>query len=190
MEELTGIKFGSVNDKFDSVFRWNGAEHEISASLDSRELFGRFDRLRYRCLGVPNEYAIAPTYVYPLFYPDDTDAVTLAHFLTSGYPSVAVKELDDFTSVYYGSKFIDSRTLREIARFAGCHIFSESDDTFYANDRLVTHHASSSGIKKIRFKRPVKVTELYEKRVYGDGVTEIEFDSTLGETKTFLVEDI
>ena len=68
--------------------------------------------------------------------------------------------------------------------------FSESDDTFYANDRLVTHHASSSGIKKIRFKRPVKVTELYEKRVYGDGVTEIEFDSTLGETKTFLVEDI
>ena len=190
MQDLTGIKFGMINDKYDSVFRWNGEEHAISERLDKRELFGRLNRKRLQCLGVPNEYSVAPTYLYPLFYPDDAEANVIANFLTSDKGAVCVKECDGFTSVYYGSKFIDSVSLREIARFAGCHIWSESDDTFYANDHLVTHHASSSGIKKIRFKRPVKVTELYEKRVYGDGVTEIEFDSTLGETKTFLVEDI
>ncbi len=188
MEKLTGISFSSVNDKFDSVFRWNGEEHEITENLDKRELFGRLERKRYCCLGVPNEYTFANTYLYPLFYPDDKDATVLAHFLTSGYPAVCVKRADGFTSVYYGSKFIDGKTLREVARFAGCHIWSESDDTFYANDHLVTHHASQSGRKKIKFKSPVSPYEVYEKKYYGKGVTEIEFDSYLGETKTFKLE--
>ncbi len=185
MEQLTGIKFAAVNDKLDSVFRWNGAPHSISERLDRRELFGRMSRKRYCCLGVPNEYTFANTYLYPLFYPDDGDATVLASFLTSGHPAVCVKELDGYTSVYYGSKFIDSRTLREIARFAGCHIWSESDDTFYANDNLATHHASSSGMKRLKFKHPVSPYEVYEKKFYGKNVSEIEFYSELGETKTF-----
>ena len=188
MEALTGIRFAEVDDKFDAIFRWNGEAHPISERLDSRELFGRFDRVKYSCLGVPNEYTYAHTYLYPLFYPDDRDAKVLARFLTSGYPSVAVKEIDGYTSVYYGSKFINSKTLREIARFAGCHIWSESDDTFYASDALVTHHASSSGKKRISFKFKASPYEVYEKKYYGHGVTEIEFDSALGETKTFILE--
>lgn len=185
MEQLTGIKFDCANDRFDSIFRWNGEAHAISEGLDKRELFGRIKRKRYCCLGVPNEYTFANTYLYPLFYPNDGGAAVLARFLTSGYPAVCVKKVDGYTSVYYGSKFIDSSTLREIARFAGCHIWSESDDTFYANDHLVTHHASATGMKRIKFKSPVSPYEVYEKKFYGQSVTEIEFYSELGETKTF-----
>lgn len=185
MSNLTGFNIEQINDKFDAVFRYNGENHPISERLDKRELFGKFDRKRYCCLGVPNAYTFAPTYLYPLFYPNDKDATVIARFLTSGYPAVAVKEQNGYTSVYYGSKFIDSKTMREIARFAGCHIWSESDDTVYANDSYLTHHASSSGRKKIYFKEKVSPYEVYEKRFYANGVTELEFDSELGETKMF-----
>jgi hypothetical protein len=189
MKDLTGFNIEMINEKFDPVFRYNGESHEISDRLDKRELFGRLERKRYCCLGVPNEYTIAPPYLYPLFYPSDESATVIAHFLTSPHPAVAVKKLDSYTSVFYGSKFIDSKSLRQIARFAGCHIWSESDDTVYANDSYVTHHASSTGRKKLYFKKKVSPYEVYEKRFYAEGVTELEFDSVLGETKMFKLCD-
>ena len=55
----------------------------------------------------------------------------------------------------------------------------------YANDHFVTIHASSNGVKKLRFKENCAPYEIYQKRYYGHGVKEIEFEMQLGETLTF-----
>ena len=39
--------------------------------------------------------------------------------------------------------------------------------------------------KHLKFKEPVTLTEVYENKVYGAYVTEVEFDMYIGETKMF-----
>jgi hypothetical protein len=102
------------------------------------------------------------TYLYPLFHSVDPEAKNLAYFLTTGYPAVSVKECDGYTSIFYGSKCIKSETVRAFAKFAGCHIYCDSDDVLYANNNFVTFHSSSDGKKKVKFNRPVSPFELYE----------------------------
>lgn len=186
IEELTGIKCTEVYGKYDAVFRWNGEEHPLIEGLDKRELFGKFARKRLMMLAASNDpISRWDTYLYPLFHSVDPEAKNLAYFLTSGFPAVSVKECDGFTSVLYGSKMIKADVLRAFAKYAGCHIFCESDDVLYANHNYVTLHASSSGKKKLCFNRPVSPFEVYEKKFYGEAVTEIELDMYIGETKMF-----
>ena len=186
MEQLTGIKMQMVNEKFDPVFRWNGEEHEFSKDFDKRSLYGHFDRVRSMMMFTSNNpISHWDVYLYPLFYSVDSNAKNLAYFATSGYPAVSVKENKDFTSIFYGSKFIKSDVVRAVAKYAGCHIWNDSDDVLFANKNYVTFHASSSGQKTIRFPEKVSVYEVYEKKFYAQGVTELTFDAYLGETKTF-----
>ena len=52
----------------------------------------------------------------------------------------------------------------------------------YANESFVAIHASSDGIKQIRFKSPCSPFEVYEKRSYGELVDHIEVEMQRGET--------
>ena len=188
--ELTGIETAEVYEKLDAVFRWNGEAHPISDGLDRRELFGKFARKRLMMLGATNDPVSRwDTYLYPMFHSVDADAKNLAYFLTTGYPAVSVKECDGFTSVLYGSKMIRADVVRALAKYAGCHIYSESDDVLYANQNYVTLHASATGKKKLTFNRPVSPFEVYEEKFYGKDVSEIEFDMVIGETKMFRLFD-
>ena len=190
VEALTGIKCEIENERHDSIFRWNEKHHDMTTRLDKRELFGGFDRKRI--LGLVGQRFDGryqyDTYMYPTVYSIDTKAVNLAYFLTTNLPAVTVKSCDGFTSVLHGGKFLKNKTLREIARFAGCHIYNEADDTFYLNRNYLTIHSSESEKKRLRFPYPVTLTEVYEGKVYGEGVTETEFDMYIGETKTFRIK--
>ena len=190
IEDLTGIKTATVEDKFDAVFRWNGEEHEISRYSDKRELYGKFTRRRIMSLPAHNDPVSRwDPYLYPLIYSVDPEAKNLAYFLTSGYPAVSVKECDGFTSILYGSKFLNSDTVRAVARAAGVHIYMDSDDVLYANKNYLTLHSSSTGKKRLRFKEPTDLFELYEEKLYAEGVTEIEIDTELGDTKMFRITE-
>jgi hypothetical protein len=190
ISDLTGIKMTEIYDKLDAVFRWNGEEHPISDGFGKRNLYGEFDRRRLMMLpmGDYDPRSRWDTYLYPLFHSVDPEAKNLAYFLTTGYPAVSVKECDGYTSIFYGSKCIKSETVRAFAKFAGCHIYCDSDDVLYANNNFVTFHSSSDGKKKVKFNRPVSPFELYEEKYYGEKVTEIEFDTYLGETKMWRLD--
>ena len=186
MEELTGMKMEMINERFDTVFRWNGEEHPISRGFDKRALYGKFDRIRLMMLTAQHDpLSRYDTYAYPFYYPVDKDAKVLARLLTTGYPAVTVKETGDYTSILYCSKCLKSEVLRAIARFAGCHIYCDSDDVLYASRNYVTLHSSASGKKTVRFKEPVSPYEVYEKKFYGHNITELEVDTYLGQTYTW-----
>ena len=188
MEKLTGIKMAMQNERFDCVFRWNGEDSPLSKNFDKRALYGKFDRRRTMMLPSTNDpFSRWDTYAYPLFYSIDAEAKNLAYLLTSGYPAVTMKETDGFTSIFYVSKCIKSDVVREIARYAGCHIYCESDDVLYANPNYITLHSSQTGSKTLHFPTPVTLYEVYEKKVYAKGVTKITFNTYLGETKTFRI---
>lgn len=186
IRDLTGFETEIVNDRFSPAFRWNGDKHAITTSFDNREVYGTFDRRRIMMLlSAYSPVQHWDVYLYPLIHSVDKEAKNLAYFLTSGYPAVSMKETDGFTSILYGSKFINSDVVREIARFAGCHIYNDDDEVLYANRNYVTFHASSTGKKRLRFPEPISPYEVYEEKFYAHGVTELVFDAYLGETKMF-----
>lgn len=185
MKELTGMNFKMVDSRFDSVFRFEeNISHPITESLDKYAFYGKFDHIR--TLAFAKTLAAQwDNYLWPLFYVDDTDATHLGHFLTSGYPSVSVKQADGFTSVYYGSKCINCDVLRGLARFAGCHIYGDSNDVIYPGANFITFHASSTGKKTIYFPEKVNVYEVYEDKLYAENTDRLEFSAYFGETKMF-----
>lgn len=184
MEELTGMKMAMDEQCYDANFRWDGESHPISASLDKRMLFGNLTEKRKVNMN-PTPTTYRDTYLYPVFYSADESATHIAHFASSGYPAVSVKECDGYTSVFYGSKTINEDVIREMARFAGVHVFCDSNDVTYVGANYITFHASSSGKKILRFSKPTTVYEVYEKKTYAQNATEVEFDAYFGETKMF-----
>ena len=188
IQELTGFKTSMVNLPMDMKFRINGEKHSLTAGLDTRKLYG-YENLQDKCNIFYEHWLPSLSYAFPYFYPDDVDATILGYNCMKGLPALAVKEYNGFTSVYHASKIINYEIIRSIAEGAGCHIYSHSGDVVYASDNFVTIHASSTGVKKLRFKNNCSPFEVYEKRYYGENVKEIEVEMQIGDTLTFSIKE-
>ena len=189
ISDLTGSRIAMENDRFDAVFRFSGERHPAVDGLDRRALFGEFSRYNYFGLG-PYHYSHFRSYLYPLFHSVDPDARNLAYFANSEFPAISLKQLDGFTSIFYGAKLIDRAVLRAIARFAGAHVYSADEDVLFVGKNYITHHAASGGLKTLSLPYPAKVTEVYEGKTYAECAKEFSFDSYFGETKMFRIEPI
>ena len=77
--------------------------------------------------------------------------------------------------------------MRNIAKGAGCHIYSDSGDVLFANRNYITFHASTSGKKTIKLPGICSAFEVYEKKYYCENSNEIVFDTVVGETKMFRI---
>lgn len=144
---------------------------------------------RYGVLGsnVHKNLKMAPTilqpdYLSPAFSIDDPEAVVLGRSCATGKPMLALKQQHGFTSIYCTAQVISSDLIASLAQYAGCHLFLQGDDVLYANESFVAIHASSDGVKQIRFKSPCSPFEVYEKRSYGELVDHIEVEMQRGET--------
>ena len=99
----------------------------------------------------------------------------------------SVKKCDGFTSIFYGAKHISAQTMRNIAKGAGCHIYSDSGDVLWANRNFVTFHASSEGTKTLKLPTKCTAVEVYENKIYCENADEFTFEVRTGETKMFRI---
>lgn len=183
MQDLIGIRMAKTDNAWNPRLRLERPPHKALAGVDLDRLYGFVDRpilCSWERLGPK-----PATRLYPMFYPDDPKAEILGRFLSNGKPAVALREMDGWTSIYWGAKIVQSDILRAVARFAGCHIYSESDDCVSANRRFVSIHAKNAGSRRLRFPRPCCPYEIYQGKAYGKNVDSIELNMRLGETLTF-----
>ncbi len=184
MKELTGICMAEEMEKYAPKFKIT--DNDILKNLDKGKWYGEFDKLRK-----PNQdfvpRHVCRSFLYPLLYPNDEKASVLAKYAQVDRSAVVVKEVDGFTSVYCGSKYISAEFVREVARFAGCHIYEEDGHVLYVNKNFLTVHASHTGTITLKFPKACSPFELYEEKYYGENVTEISFDLLKGETKMFQI---
>ncbi len=64
--------------------------------------------------------------------------------------------------------------MRNIARAAGCHIYSDAGDVVYASRNFLGIYAPAGGSRNVRLPRKSRVIDLLENRVLADGVTSFE----------------
>jgi hypothetical protein len=80
---------------------------------------------------------------------------------------------------------MDTELLRALARYAGCHIVSDTDDFIFMNSSYLSVHAASRGPKRLRLRRTCSPVELYSSVRFGENVREIVTEMEKGETLTF-----
>lgn len=182
--ELTGIQCSSLLEKWSPKFTVIPGTHPIADALEENRIYGFFDRVEKNNISFVPRHT-AQSYLCPVIYTEDDDAVVAARFKGNRLPAVTVKETEDFTSVLCGSKFINADFLRETARFAGCHIFEEDGNVVYANRNYITVHASKTGDITLKLPQKATVTEVYENKVYAENTDTFSLPMVLGETKMF-----
>lgn len=184
--ELTGINVGMEKGPVFPACRLVSGNNEILKGVPVDKDYGYFDREMFGTIA--NVQPPGPawsTLLYPCIYGDDPEAEVLAAFKANNKPALLARDFGNWHSIYSGFKAVRSDLLRAIARYAGCHIYAETDDVLYANRHFVTLHASTTGEKVIRFPEESDVFEIYEKRFYGMKTKEVKFSLQKGETKTF-----
>ncbi len=183
--DLTGIRVKREDGVFNGKFRICG-HSPLSRDLKDDEFYGDFERkLYYNGSGYIGKVREIRDTLLPLFYADDPESEVMGIFADSGKCAIARKELDGYTSIYCGTKFLNAEFIRALAKYTGCHIYTDENDVLYANKSFITFHAASGGDKVIRLPKKASAFELYEEKYYSNNESEIKFGIKRGQTKMF-----
>jgi hypothetical protein len=109
--------------------------------------------------------------ISPRFFADDDKSVELGRLTGVNKPGLVVKKLDGWTSIYSSAPILPAPLLRNIAREAGAHIYSDADDVIYANDGFVTIYSPQGGTRTISLRKPATVVDALDGSVLATGVS-------------------
>ena len=189
ISELTGIDMKMDKEVRIPLFGID-SEHPAVSGMDKGRSYGDLDRhIKHSVIHIP-DWQIGNyerSYLCPCFYAEDGEATVLGHFRETGRWALTLKDMTDYTSIYCPSKVVRAEVIRSIAKYAGCHIYMDSDDVMFQNKHFVVIHASDSGKKTVKLPNKCSPYEVYERAFYGQETDVIECDMLLGETKMFYI---
>ena len=184
MADLIGMKIGMFEGTHSPRYKLLDGFDEILSLAEPDKVYGAPDRVVRSNVWLGNS-STAP-FLNPGFYIDDEDAVILGRYGIDGKAALAMKKQPEgWTSIFSAPHYLRSELIAGFARYAGCHLFTHTDDCVYANRNFVTIHANRTGKRKVFFPAPCSPYEVYEKKFYGSDVTEMEIFIRRGETKMF-----
>jgi hypothetical protein len=170
MSDLTGFRFGRSEGPWAAHTHAIDFAHEITRDVPQDQFWGTQRMLS------------------PVFHVDDPDARVLANVLTQmgrTQAGLAVREFDDWRSVYSATPALPAAVLRGIARYAGVHLYSNAGDVLYATKDLLAVHTTGGGHRTFHLpKRAEVVRDLFQDRIVARDAR--EFDIVLEPASTSL----
>lgn len=164
IEELTGFRMGRGEQPWGPLVHITDFAHPITAGLPQDLVWGTNNKLA------------------PLFHVDDPQVKVLGQVVYSQgncKPGFAVKTYPEWISIYCAAPNIPASVLRNIARFAGAHIYNEEGDVLYATPQLLGVHTVSGGRRRFKLPLPVEeVYDLFERKTIALNVGEFQADLT------------
>jgi hypothetical protein len=110
--------------------------------------------------------------ISPRFYADDAKATVLGELAGVQKPGLVVKKQSGWTSIYSSAPILPAALLRNIARDAGCHIYSDANDVVYANKNFLCLYSPGGGERIVRLPQKSRVIDLLENKVVENGAKE------------------
>jgi hypothetical protein len=121
--------------------------------------------------------------VGPVFFADDPQATVFGHLRDGGEAAFAVRDHGAWRSAYLAMLNFGPQVLRNLATFAGAHVWSETDDVLYANRSLLCLHSACNGRKSITLPRPAIVTDLWTGEETPAPVSRLDFEQRIYRTR-------
>lgn len=105
---------------------------------------------------------------------DESGVERLTGLIMAG-DGVRSRAMEGWTSVLATDPALTAAQLRDVARQAGVHVYSDTDETLYASRRFVALHSATGGPRRIALPRVCEtVTERFSGRVVGRDTDVIE----------------
>jgi len=184
---LTGFSFEMMPVNCWRRVLVTNAAHPVTAGLPADTIFG------------------SPLSYGPILIP--TDGEELGQAWTKGghrHAGLAVKEYGrgaagspagiasrgpgDYASVFAAAVPLPASLWRNLARWAGAHVWCETNDVFLADTSVVALHSAYSGTKTIRLPERKRVTDVITGKAAARSTDTITFDLDAPETRVFRVE--
>ncbi len=123
----------------------------------------------------------------PLFAvkPDQAGLTPLGTYEGTAEIALAMRRFPDWTSVFCGGLQVSTDVLREFARYAGAHIYCETNDVISASPGFISIHATTTGSKTLIFPEPVRLRDLISGEIVGPRNSKHTFSLQKGETRLF-----
>lgn len=190
---LTGFHLKVYPISLEGTYFISEKPHPITAELSREKRFGQFEEKvdASEMYGNPEGTPFRATRVNPLIVPEDPEALTLGTYTYFIYrecrmdTALAIKKMDDWISIYWGSKVLDAEVVRSIANYFGVHIYNWDNDLLYANRYFLTIHAYSAGEKHIFLRERCDVYDAFGGDLVGEGIKDFKVKMELGESRLF-----
>ena len=112
----------------------------------------------------------------PLFSCVDPEAEVLGRWAGTEAVAFARKRTGGWTSIYCGAPGLPSPVLRALAREAGVHIYSDSDDPLSVNNNWLSIHTATAGVKHIRLPEEHPVFDVVGEHTLSEGCRSFEVE--------------
>ncbi|HID08308.1 MAG TPA: glycosyl hydrolase family protein [Armatimonadetes bacterium] len=117
-----------------------------------------------------------PQFIAPTIFADDPKCQVLGTFVGCGLPAFVIKRFGEWTSVYSASPGVPWQILRELMRLAGVHVYVESGDNLYVDNRFIALHTVSGGVKRINLLKHATVRDLIHDRTIAVDASKFEIE--------------
>jgi len=134
----------------------------------------------------------------PVIAVTDSSAKALAYHSTTstsdgtpaGQVSLAVKELDGWTSVYSAVPNMPQIMFRNILKKAGCHTYTESgSDVVYANNHYVALHSLFAGERTVELPDNATVYDVFNRKIISTDTDSFTVTLSGKETRLFRITE-
>jgi hypothetical protein len=123
--------------------------------------------------------------ITPRFWSDDPQATVLGRLAGLDRPGLVFKRMPGWTSIYSSAPILPAALLRNIARAAGGHVYSDANDLVYADRSFLGIYAPAGGTRMVSLPHKSKVVDLLENRTLVQGAS--EFRLSLAPNSTVLL---
>jgi hypothetical protein len=114
--------------------------------------------------------------ISPQFWSDDPRAQVLGTLAGVNKPGLVVKKMPGWTSIYSSAPILPAALLRNIARAAGCHIYSDGGDVVYADREFLGVYSPAGGNRTIHLPERSNVTDLLSDKVLAQDASEFSVE--------------
>jgi len=114
--------------------------------------------------------------IHPQFWSDDSGAQVLGTLAGVNKPGLVVKKMAGWTSIYSSAPILPAALLRNIARAAGCHIYSDGGDVVYANREFLGIYSPAGGKRTVHLPQRSDATDLLSDKVLAQDASEFSVD--------------
>ncbi|MDW8104968.1 MAG: beta-galactosidase [Armatimonadota bacterium] len=138
------------------------------------------ERLRNKQVGVRER-------INPSFYVLDEKATVLGEYIQTGLPSIAVKEMGEWRSVFIGERQLSVELLRGLCRYAGVHVWSQSSDIVRVAPPFLAVHSIGDGTVHLQLPQRMMVYDLTEGRLLAEEAAHLRLNMRLGQSALYAV---
>jgi hypothetical protein len=165
---LTGFSFDAIPSNEQRRVQVVDFDHPITRDLDADAMYG------------------SPTAFGPAIYP--ADGLWLGRALGKQgrhFGGLALKSHDHWHALFTTAGSLPAALWRGIARFAGAHVWCDSNDVLLADSSVVALHCVKGGRKTIRLPHVSRITDLITGATVADATSEISLDLTAPATAVY-----